>query len=999
MNLIIKTQLTILLLFLAAFKGIAAYSSTGDFTQLDGLPCNSVNHIFEDSRGMIWLATDAGLCEFNGFEVKYRKELNRLQGEKVTSITENKNGNLIISATGVGVCEFDGEHLEVISTQENNELYDIRSVKALDNELIVGTSDGIYLSDVLDKLGEFSLVKGTKGLNILETVSNNNAVIIFPKLEQKAYKFESSSFSKIVNGKPQVLEFGKKFYGEIGVGQQAFLVVDSQRVRCDVLNVLSNQNERVILLRYIKNGLQFRKLISIRNNICVDLLAENDLDDVFVQCVFKNSLMGDIWLGTKNHGLISLKQSIFELYDVSSLVPDCNEIVDLLSYSDGSIVVAGRNGIAKIKNEKVIKSINQKEFIKLLPKSKKKKELIINDIELKGNTIWVATNCGFYTWNCKSFLLTYKNISVATNFIITSNGNLFCYNGSQFYTCGIRDNSVDTKWNLSKGEEVELTKIIEFDSYIWVATETHGIYRFGENKVKKFGRNNIGIHNVVNDMLVLPDSSIIVGGNNGIIYKLKSEGDELMILDSLDQSDGLEGISVHGFQYHKDGSIWCGTNIGVHRFEYKTWQPDSVVKYRFWNANKKVEFRGKESVVDRYDNIWVKSNYALMKIEANDFINDNAAYKPTLLEVKVKDSNWRLKKSEFDKWTKTPNNPIHLSYHENYYRLHYGMLYCDALENIRYRYRLLGFDNRWSDWVKSDEVVYSNLRGGEYTFEIEARKLSSGKLGQYSIDIILESAWWKTVWFWFIVISILGVLTYYAIQLFKSRVQLEEKQRTKQFNRVIGLKIRALQYQLDPHFVFNSLNSIQSYILEDDEDKALEYLSDFSMVLRNNINNANKNLISLSEEVAYLKLYLKLEQMRFEEKFTFQINLDDKINSLDIKIPPMLIQPFLEHAIRNGISKLDKIGKIVIRFILEEDGYLKCEITDDGLGNRKIDVTNAKSELVKGNSLQITCDRMKLLNKVLTNGKTYSYQINECVDSKTNFSGVKTVLGFPRLEL
>ncbi|WP_321296400.1 histidine kinase [Marinifilum fragile] len=999
MNLIIKTQLTILFVFLATLSGVAAYSQTDDFTQLDGLPCNSVNHIFEDSRGLIWLATDAGLCEFSGFKVKYRKELNRLQGEKVTCVTENLNGNLIIAARGVGVCEFDGEHLEVIASTENTDLNDVYSVKVFANKLMVGTSNGIYLSNNLDTLDEFSLVEGTKEVNVLEAISSKSEVVIFPKLELGAYKFISGNFSKIDNTTSEVLELGKGFYGEIEVGQQILLDVDTKKVQCDVLSALSHQSESIYLLRFFKNGLEYRKLISVRNNICVDLLQENDLEDVFVQCMFKHSLMGDIWLGTKNHGLISLKQSLFTLYTVSSLVPNCNEITDLLSGADGSLIIAGRNIVAKVKNEKIIKSISEKEFIRLLPKSKKKIDLVVNDIELMGNSIWIATNYGFYTLHCNSFLLNYKNIAVATKCTITSNGDLFCYDGKQFFTCGIKNNSVDIKWNLPNEEEVEITKIIEFDSYIWVATETHGIYRFGENEVKKFGRNNIGIHNVVNDMLVLPDSSIIAGGNNGIVYRLKSEGDELIIIDSLDHSDGLDGISVHGFQYHKDGSIWCGTNLGVHRFEYETWHPDSSVKYRFWNASKKVEFRGKESVVDKYNNIWVKSNYALMKIQANDFTDDNTVYKPTLLEVKVKDNNWRLKKSEFDKWTKTPNNPIHLKYYENYVRLRYGMLYCDDLENIRYRYRLVGLDNHWSDWVKSNEVVYSNLSGGEYTFELEDRKLSSGKIGKYSIDIILATAWWNAVWFWFLVLGIIGVLTYYAINHFKSRIKFEEKQRTKQFNRVIGLKIRALQHQLDPHFVFNSLNSIQSYILEDDQDRALEYLSDFSMVLRNNINNANKNLISLSEEVAYLKLYLKLEQMRFEEKFTFQINLDDKINSLDIKVPPMLIQPFLEHAIRNGISKLDRLGKIVIHFILEDDGYLKCEIVDNGLGNRKIDLTNSESELVKGNSLQITCDRMKLLNKVLNNGRIYSYQISECVDSKTNFSGVKTVLGFPKLKL
>lgn len=996
MNLKIKIQFTILLLLLSAIKAIADYKPINDFTQVDGLPCNSVNHIFEDSRGLIWLSTDAGLCEFNGYEVKYRKELNRLQGEKVNCVTEDLNGNLIIAASGVGVCEFDGENLEVLAHSKENTLNNFRSVEIFSNQLIVGTSDGIFIDDRNDDKVKFSLLNESKKLNVARTIDNGENLIIFPKLKLGSYTFKSGSFKKIINTKNQILELGSEFNGEINIGDQILLKSDKEIISCDVLNCLSGQNEKILLLRYFQNGLEYRKLILLKENFCIDFLEENDLHGVFVHSIFKHKLTGDIWLGTKNHGLIHLKQSIFTLFDVALLMPKSKYIEDFVSLYDGSLILAGNNKVVKFKNKKVLKEINHSAFQKLLPSSKKDIDVIINDIENKGDIIWIATNHGFFTLNSNSFFLKYHGITNALKFIILSNQKLFCYNGKQFITCGYNDNDPKViHMDLSVKDKIGITKIIEFDSYIWVSTENHGIYRFGEKVVHKFGRNNSGIHNVVNDMLVLPDSSIIAGGNNGILYKLKNKGNKLIIQDSLDYRDGLEGISVHGFQYLSDGSIWCGTNLGIHRFEYKTWHPDSVLRYRFWNAKKDITFRGYESLVDENGNIWVNSNHALMKIETDAFNSDTTAYQPSLLGVKIKHNNWKSKKSEVHKWTNIPKNPIHLNYNESYVSLMYGMLYCDNLKNIRYRYRLVGLDKEWSEWKTSTEVVYSNLKGGHYNFEIEARKLSSDKTSKYSIDVMLDTAWWKTTWFWLALIIATIALSYHAIKYYRTRIRFEEKQRTKQFNRVIGLKIKALQYQLDPHFIFNSLNSIQSYILDDKEDKALEYLSDFSMVLRNNIDNANKDMISLTEELAYLKLYLKLEQMRFEEKFSFLINVDENINPHNIKMPPMLIQPFLEHAIKYGIGKLNKAGKLVIRFILEEDGYLKCEITDNGLGNRKIDIE--KSEFVKDNSLQITCDRMKLLNKVLTNGRTYSYQINEFIDSKTQFSGVKTELGFPKL--
>jgi len=142
-------------------------------------------------------------------------------------------------------------------------------------------------------------------------------------------------------------------------------------------------------------------------------------------------------------------------------------------------------------------------------------------------------------------------------------------------------------------------------------------------------------------------------------------------------------------------------------------------------------------------------------------------------------------------------------------------------------------------------------------------------------------------------------------------------------------------------------------------------------------------------------LYLKLEQMRFSDKFTFQINIDSTINPLKIKLPPMIIQPFLENIIRTGLRGVDGEGMLNLNFKQEEDGYLRCIITDNGINDRKL--TNGKREengRIGNDSLQITQDRMKLLNKVISNGRTYNYSIKKTVDSKSNKRTI-TEIGFP----
>jgi LytS/YehU family sensor histidine kinase len=210
--------------------------------------------------------------------------------------------------------------------------------------------------------------------------------------------------------------------------------------------------------------------------------------------------------------------------------------------------------------------------------------------------------------------------------------------------------------------------------------------------------------------------------------------------------------------------------------------------------------------------------------------------------------------------------------------------------------------------------------------------------------------------------------------------------------------MQALQNQLDPHFIFNSLNSIQSYILEDNSDDALEYLNDFSMVLRKNIDNANKNFIALSDEINYLRNYLKLEQMRFSEHFTYEVISDPEMNLSKLKLPPMFIHPFVENAIRYGLSGVGGEGKLKVYFSEKKKGYLSCFLEDNGIGRDKAwQIQNASNIQDHSKSMEIIDGRINLLNQVVSDNEKFFYRVEDLFDENGEAIGTRVELGFPQI--
>lgn len=244
---------------------------------------------------------------------------------------------------------------------------------------------------------------------------------------------------------------------------------------------------------------------------------------------------------------------------------------------------------------------------------------------------------------------------------------------------------------------------------------------------------------------------------------------------------------------------------------------------------------------------------------------------------------------------------------------------------IKYQYRIKGIEKKWQiNPYEANKITYKILPPGEYIFEACSifRKRKSKSV---NFHFTINPPWWKTWWFYSITIIILITIVFliYSFQLSrqKKKVQLE--------NELNASKLIAIQSQMNPHFIFNAINSIQDMILKGDIDNSYNYIIKFSKLVRQTLNFSDKEFIDIEDEVELLKIYLELEKLRFKSDFEYQIIN----NETDIQVPPMLVQPFVENAIKHGLLHKKGLKKLNITFI--KNDVLKCIVTDNGIGRKK----------------------------------------------------------------
>ena len=333
-------------------------------------------------------------------------------------------------------------------------------------------------------------------------------------------------------------------------------------------------------------------------------------------------------------------------------------------------------------------------------------------------------------------------------------------------------------------------------------------------------------------------------------------------------------------------------------------------------------------------------------------------------------------------------------YSQNQFKFYvnFNSVLCESEALITYQ--LKGFDKQLQNIPFTQNVIdYKYLPPGDYNFELQAKYRNySSSLINYSF--IINKPFWQ-VWWFYVLIFFLGFWVIRFIFLYRinqlKRKNIEYSKQLVLKANLVESELKALRSQMNPHFIFNSLNSIQDLILQKDTEASYDYIVLFSNLVRSALNYSNQSFIPIEEEIEFLQNYLKLEKLRFGSNFNYSIKYK---KTKSFKVPSLIIQPFVENALIHGLFHKHNEKKLVIDFSLKDE-FLECTITDNGIGREKSqEIQKRQGNNHKSFALESIKKRLLILQE------QYSTEIGyEIIDlyENDNPKGTKVILKLPYL--
>lgn len=576
-----------------------------------------------------------------------------------------------------------------------------------------------------------------------------------------------------------------------------------------------------------------------------------------------------------------------------------------------------------------------------------------------------------------------------------------------------------------------LTMLPENDTAVWAGLYNKGLVHWNpeRNTVRTFPQLLQYIHRSTSIMGIVPQGDSILwlaASNGGLLRFSKKSGlvtkqvlfcsgeDSVRNVTSLLRSNDsilLAGTSKGLYFYNLYRDTWVAQQINESQFDewvlsmhsaggQDAWITTPYGFYRLNGAKRRlIAFIQNDDIIDNHRR--VRRNIATMPdgwmlVGASDHVTafsiDRLQVKPPPPNVTITDFKVLEHPIIVDSVTDT-GKPLVLSHNQNFISIEFKSLQYHEVKT-RYYYRLVGVD---ADWVPTDNMLaarYTNLPPGEYTFRVKSMNMA-GVFSRHTttLHILIQPAFWQTWWFRALcIIAVLGlVYGYFRFRLYL--VKKEAKGRAVFREELAQLEMKALRAQMNPHFIFNSLNSIQTFMMKNETEQALSYLSRFARLIRNVLDNSQLNNISITRETGMLENYMELEKLRLADQFAYKIIIDPALDSDFVEIPAMVIQPFVENAIWHGLLHKTGKGLLTIEFIRKDD-KIHCIIEDNGIGREAataLKLQSHPSHVSRG--LQITKDRLQLYNSRFN--MDASFDMEDLYDEDGQACGTRVNLWFP----
>ena len=897
------------------------------YTVEDGLPSSETYFIHQDKKGFIWICTDRGVVQFDGYKFKLFTKAQGLTDNVVFKIYEDFKGRIWFLTYNSKLCYFENNRIVKYKYNyliEKNGLGFI----SVNKNLFVDSNETIYFSElfngltIIDKGGRLLHEHPKQGMTISK---RSNQIFWTFKLSLDVIK--KGDAIRVFN------DDGKRLIEMSSIMANSRISVSSAKAGDFILlegklfNLRNNQLvaniEDAISINIIDSSLWIGRLkggVYHFPNINNLSTYSNYLKKYSVTSIMKDK-EGGFWFSTLEKGIFyspsmaiknySLNEGLID-EDLISIAGIKNNIyIGYLTGKWQNIYYPAYSNYLKTTNFRTVLG-NSKDEIYISTKNTQK--LISGKLSKKILNVWSA-----------DFFYQAPNMYFGNQGIYKVN-----FNGeiTELY---------HHSFDITKDKKNQIQAImVDPSQTVWVGT-LKGLYFLDGKHLSKKGLINSLFKERVSDLVYHPFfKNIVATRGEGIYFFHKGK-----IFRRFTNKDGLLSNIINVLYLDQENGLWVGTSKGLN---YILLDDKGQIKIESFTTFHGLCSNEITSVYRYKQLVYVATKNGLAVIDLLNFKRNHSANKLSVTHFETTNMNFNPLKFNI---LSSGESVVKLSFrNDNYRTLQVGL----------YQYRL----NKNSKWITTSipDITLINPLPGIYDLEVKYQNEDGiWSKSQHILYFAIDQIFYKKPIFLLISFLFLSLIVYL---IFRFRIKQIKK---KHFlnSKINHLEQKALQAQMNPHFIFNALNSIQSFLVYEENIKAEKYLLTFSQLIRQTLSNSREPNISIQNEIEILEKYLELEKMRFRDKFAFEIHLNLRNHELSKKIPNMLIQPFVENAVIHGFSTLESGGKIDVFIESVDENQIRCIVEDNGIGRRKALQQSNKDHISFATT--ITEERLKAFEK------------------------------------
>ncbi|SOE20507.1 Two component regulator propeller [Spirosomataceae bacterium TFI 002] len=1011
------------LLFTLSLKGQVKPGFFRNIGVQEGLPSEFVLSTIQDSNGFIWIGTSNGLSRFDGYGFKHYQsdyeDSTAIAGDFIYCMEADDDGKIWIGHYEAGLDLFNPKSGKVEkhfnefpgpNAIPDNKITRIWLEKSK-SRLWIGTSKEhfVWYNKTKNKI-EIPVLK--KHPDHKTPLPERNSFYDFKPnpLNKDEYWMATNDGLALYNEKTQYIRY---YYSKDATGG---LTTNNRmrklHIKGDKIWIVSRGGDGLMCFDMINKTWEVYPSTNQSNNLIVDLFEKTnnelwlatigsglmsfDINDktfnsfnksdnksyylrgLDVRNIFEDKEK-NVWVSTtKGLGFYTNYNQFFPLQKITSgTQASLNERTPMCFGDDSSYIYIGLSETKGL--VKVDKKNNTQSLITL--KGNTENFHIYRIVQRPNGEIWITSSLGILSYKSKEKSLrrqTFINNQLIDNrihslYFLNNNSLLIGSRYEGIFECDLTENNFTnlTKENFGLVHDRFIHEIVkDHNGNIWIGTERGiSVINFKKKKVIK----NFSLSEGYKVIYRLSEDE------NGIMWaSSESQGvfgfstDKLTRVKTITKKDGLTSNAIQHIAADMVGSLWISTQQGLCKYNLSD---SSIQVFNTQNGLIDNHLEGSlNTISDGTIALGFKEHFTIFN--PINILQTEKLDKPKITSFEVFD-----KQRTFDS-----SSEIVLKPSENFFTIGFSALSYGIADKLDYQYMLVGIDNGWIFAKDKREANYTNLEAGSYEFRVRYNIKGTGEWSEYETQSIeIQPPFTKTIWFYLLLLTLVGgiIRAFYLLKI--NQVKNEERLKTELNKELLALEMKALRSQMNPHFIFNSLNSIKYYVLQNDTKKASKYLNQFSKLIRRIFNNTQQEFTLLDEEIETIGLFLEMEKLRFGDKLEFEIIVDPNLNTEDIKVPNMLIQPHVENSIWHGIMHKKTTGKIEVIFDKIKDEYLQITIRDNGIGREK--ASRIKSESAnkhKSKGIELTQNRINLINE------------NHGLDITTDFKDLKDEKGFAK---